>query len=257
MRIVAVIPAHLKSSRFPRKIVHKIYGLEMVEHVRRRVVLADIFDDIFVVSCDDEILSLVNGYGGKGIKTFKNHFSGTSRVAEAIQNIDATHIVLVQGDEPLILPNHLKRTFLMIEKEPDVAAWNATASLKSEIQLDRSSEVKCVVNSEGRILYCFRKTPSFSNFTRQKKYIRKMLGLIAYTNETLLLYEKNSCSLLEDSEKIEQLRLIENNIYFKSLDVEPSLPSINEYEDELEVLKYIEDNKNQKDLLEKVLSFKN
>ena len=256
MRIVAVIPARLASSRFPNKIIHKIHGLEMIEHVRRRVVLSDIFDDIYVASGDDEIISLINGYGGKAIKTFKNHLSGTSRVVEAIQNIEATHLVLVQGDEPLILPQHLLSTYQKINISPDVAAWNATSSLMKNIQLDRRSEVKCIVNCKGRILYCFRKTPSFSEFIIQKQFIRKMLGLIAFKKETIFLYEENMKSVLEKSEDIEQLRLIENNINFRSIDVEPSLPSVNEYEDKAQVLKFIEDNKEQKELLEKVLRFK-
>ena len=80
----------------------------MIEHVRRRALLFEDFNEVIVATCDEKISNLVKKFGGKTIMTSNNHKNGTSRVAEAIQKIDCSHVVLLQGDEPLILPNQLK-----------------------------------------------------------------------------------------------------------------------------------------------------
>ena len=102
LKIIGVIPAHLESIRFKRKILYDILGIPMVEHVRRRVVRSQILDDVFVATGDQEILNTILENGGKVIRTFKKHPNGTSRVAESINNKDCTHILIIQGDEPLI-----------------------------------------------------------------------------------------------------------------------------------------------------------
>ena len=69
MKIIAIIPAHLNSIRFPRKIIYPIHGLPMIEHVRRRAILANIFSDVYVATCDEEISEIVENNGGKIINT--------------------------------------------------------------------------------------------------------------------------------------------------------------------------------------------
>ena len=109
MKIVAFIPAHLASVRLKEKILLKFYGLEMIEHVRRRALLSGVFDRVIVATGDEKIVSLIKSYDGEVFKTSKKHISGTSRVAEAAKKVDASHIVIIQGDEPLMLPAHLKK----------------------------------------------------------------------------------------------------------------------------------------------------
>ena len=86
MKIIAIIPAHLKSIRFPRKIILKIHGLEMIEHVRRISLLCKLFDEVYVAT-DDEIEEIVKKNNGNIIKTKKIHSSGTSRVIEAMKEL--------------------------------------------------------------------------------------------------------------------------------------------------------------------------
>ncbi len=255
MKVVAIIPSHLASIRFPKKILLKIYGLEMIEHVRRRALMSDIFDEVYVATGDDEISSVVKSYGGNVIKTTKKHLSGTSRIVEAADQIEASHIFLIQGDEPLILPIQISAVHSEIINNISVDAWNATASLTNESQLEEHSIVKCIVNKDNNILFCFRKTPSFSSFKNQRKYMRKILGLIAYRKEVLMSFDQYNPSLLETSESIEQLRLIENKYNFRSVLVDPTLPSINELGDEEKVLDLLRKSDDQKKLLNKVLSY--
>lgn len=235
---VAVIPTHLASVRFPGKILFEIDGLPMIEHVRRRALLCSSLDRVIVATCDDEIASVVNSYGGDVIMTSSHHRNGTSRVAEAVRNIDCSHVVLVQGDEPLLLPTHLDMMISAIRSHVDIQAWNATAPIIDALDLDRHSFVKCIVSSSDRILYCFRRSPCYSSPDIQFSFVRKILGLIAFQKDFLLSFDSLSPSQIERHESIEQMRIVDNNISFMSVPVSPSLPSVNEPIDVDIVLKY-------------------
>jgi 3-deoxy-manno-octulosonate cytidylyltransferase (CMP-KDO synthetase) len=252
MKIVAVIPAHLASIRFPRKILFPFHGLPMIEHVRRRALLSDTVSDVYVATCDEEIAEVVNEFDGKIIMTANTHTNGTSRVAEAVKDIDCTHVMLLQGDEPLLLPRHLDILAQAISAEPEGDAWNATGSIENEEELDRHSFVKCAVSGSGRILYCFRRTPCYSTFDVQKSFVRKILGIIAYRKDFLLHITALSASPIEQAEFIEQMRIIENGYSLWSVPVIPSLPSVNEPEEAEIVLDYVRHNTEQQELLERI-----
>jgi len=254
MKIVAVIPAHLASVRFPRKILFPFHGLPMIEHVRRRALLSDAILDVYIATCDEEIAEAVSGYGGKVIMTANTHANGTSRVAEALRSIDCTHVLLLQGDEPLLLPRHLDRMKQAMDADPKGDAWNATGPIENEDELDRHSFVKCAVAGTGRILYCFRRTPCYSAFDVQKTFIRKILGIIAYRKDFLLQLTALPASSIEKADFIEQMRIIENRFTLQSVPVSPSLPSVNEPHEADIIVNYIRQNDEQQALLEKVLN---
>ena len=256
MKIIAVIPSHLASIRLKQKILLQIHGLEMIEHVRRRAILSNAFDKVIVATGDQPILDLVKSYGGEVIKTNEKHLSGTSRVAEAVKNLDASHIVVLQGDEPLMIPEHLSKIVANIKKNPEFHSWNATSAINNKDELDKHSFVKCSVNQNQKIMYCFRRSPSFAPFSEQKKYVRKILGLIAYKKEVLEELNKKPASLLETYESIEQMKIITYGYDLHSVSVEPSLPSINEPGDEAIVLDLLKKDKYQQKLLNNVLAFK-
>ena len=141
MKIVAVIPAHMASVRFPGKILFMLNGLPMIEHVRRRALLSRAISDVIVATCDEDISSVIKGFGGKVVMTAKTHTNGTSRVAEAIRELDCTHVILLQGDEPLLLPRHIDALADAILANPNGDAWNATGPIESYEELDRHSFV--------------------------------------------------------------------------------------------------------------------
>jgi len=252
IKIVAVIPAHLASVRFPRKILFPFHGLPMIEHVRRRALLSGAVSDVYVATCDEEIANAVRGFGGKVIMTTNTHPNGTSRVAEAVKSIDCTHVMLLQGDEPLLLPRHMDIFAKAIASQPDGDAWNATGPIEHEEELDRHSFVKCAVSSSGRILYCFRRTPCYSAFDVQKTFVRKILGIIAYRKDFLLRLTALPVSPIEQTEFIEQMRIIDSGYSLRSIAVSPSLPSVNEPGEAEIVLDYIQHNAEQRALLERI-----
>lgn len=254
MKIVAVIPAHLASVRFPGKILFKFHGLPMIEHVRRRALLSGAVSDVYIATCDEEIASVITGFGGKVIMTANTHSNGTSRIAEAVQGIECTHVVLLQGDEPLLLPRHLESLVEAIKAKPEGDAWNATAPIEYEEELDRHSFVKCAVAKNDRIMFCFRRTPFFSELKHQQNIVRKILGLIAYRKDFLMQLTAMPPAPIETVEFIEQMRIIENGFTLQSVPVSPSLPSVNEPAEAHIVLDYIESNEEQKSLLNRILN---
>lgn len=255
MKVVAIIPAHLASVRFPGKILFKFHGLPMIEHVRRRALLSKHIQDVYIATCDEEIKKEITAYGGKVIMTSNKHTNGTTRIAEAVKSIDCTHVVLLQGDEPLLLPRHLDALVDSIILNPKGDAWNATAPIENIEELDRHSFVKCAVNIKNNIMFCFRRTPLYSPFESQTTIIRKILGLIAYEKNFLIKLTTLEPSPIETVESVEQMRMIENGYKVTSVAVSPSLPSVNEPAEAEIVLNYIENNMEQKDLLNKILAF--
>jgi 3-deoxy-manno-octulosonate cytidylyltransferase (CMP-KDO synthetase) len=253
IKLVAVIPAHLASVRFPRKILFPFHGLPMIEHVRRRALLSGVAADVVVATCDEEIAAAVRGFGGSVVMTANSHSNGTSRVAEAVQNIDCTHVMLLQGDEPLLLPRHLQAFGSAISADAAVDAWNATGPIEQLEELDRHSFVKCAVTPAGRILYCFRRTPGYSSFEKQLGFVRKILGIIAYRKDFLLRLTRLPPGAIEQAEFIEQMRIIENGFELRSVPVEPSLPSVNEPAEAEVVLESIRSDPEQQALLDRVL----
>ena len=253
MKVIAVIPARLASVRFPRKILFPFYGLPMIEHVRRRALLSEAVSEVYVATCDEEIADVVHGFGGKVIMTANTHTNGTSRIAEAVKEIDCTHVMLLQGDEPLLLPRHVDILATAIAAEPEGDAWNATGPIEHEEELDRYSFVKGAVSSSGRILYCFRRTPCYSAFEVQQSFVRKMFGIIAYRKDFLLRLTTLPASPIEQAEMIEQMRIIDNGYSLCSIPISPSIPSVNEPDEVEVVLDYIRHNTEQQALLGQVL----
>ena len=168
------------------------------------------------------------------------------------EQIDCTHVLLLQGDEPLLLPDHIDKMALSINENTNGHAWNATAEINEEQELMRHSFVKCAI-FEDRILHCFRKTPYFSDFDVQKKFVRKILGLIGYKKEFLLSLSKMKQSPIETAEFIEQMRIIEHGFKLQSVEVDVSLPSVNEPHEADIVKEYLKTDLTQQALLDTIL----
>ena len=162
-------------------------------------------------------------------------------------------MLLLQGDEPLLLPRHIDSMVNAIKDNPKGDAWNATGPIESEDELDRHSFVKCSIGKSKRILFCFRRSPFFCSYDIQIKFTRKILGIIAFRKDFLLKLINFEETPIEKGEMIEQMKIIENGYNITSVDVFPSLPSVNEPEEAEVIQNYIKDNSEQKNLLKSIL----
>ena len=229
----------------------------MIEHVRRRILLTNTNFKVYVATCDKKIEDIINSYGGNVINTSRNHTNGTSRVCEAINKIDCTHVILVQGDEPLILPKQINKFYTRILNDNNNYIWNATSKI-NKIFFNKHSFVKCLVNNKGNISELFRKYSDLNNSVKsyQKNNIRKILGLIGFKREVLDKYSYFIKSKKEVSLSIEQLRYLENGYSINSVAINKSLPSINESSDIKVVINELNNNYHQRKILKIIKNYK-
>lgn len=252
IKTIAVIPAHMASVRFPGKILFPFFDHPMIEHVRRRALLADGIDDVYVATCDTDIATAIEGYGGKVIMTGNHHRNGTTRVAEAVKNIDCSHVLLLQGDEPLLLPRYVSAMVAAIHTNPRGDAWNGTAPLDSEDESDKHSFVKCAIGQSNQIMYCFRRCPSYADFAHQQQFIRKIMGIIAYRKDFLMNIVELPSTPVETYDFIEQMRIIEHGYSLQAVPLTHALPSVNEPEEADIIIDYLNGDPEQTALLQEI-----
>lgn len=248
MRIVAIIPARMASTRFPGKPLLEIEGLPMVEHVRRRALLCRGFSDVVVATCDADIARVVERHGGRVIMTSDKHRVATERIIEAFVSLDCTHVVNVQGDEVLVLPSDLDAMVAAVRSAPEGEVWNAVAPLTQKGELEDRSIVKCLLSASGKFLTCSRLFPHLP-----VESVRWVIGLLAYSRKLLDNFQKLPVTPLETAESIEQMRFLENDIPVASVPMEKAYPGINEPREVAVVEKYLREDGEQREILEKIL----
>ena len=252
-RIAIVIPARLNSERLPGKILLDIRGLPMLEHVRRRSNLNKYGIESIVVSGDKSILEVTQKYGGVGFESLEEHFNGLSRVGEYGRLYKYDYYIIVQGDEILLLPRHLDALISKIYQNPKVQMINCVTQIKHDSEIDDNSIVKCIRNSNGEIIYIFRKSPLICDLEKQKSLILKINGLFALSRSALELATTSAEQPIETIESIEQMKLIELGIRVNSVILDSTYPSINLERDVSLVEQTLKNNKEQEAILERIL----
>jgi 3-deoxy-manno-octulosonate cytidylyltransferase (CMP-KDO synthetase) len=204
-------------------------------------------DEVVVATADKRVAETVLTSGGFVIRTSGEHTNGTECVAEASANLGATHVLLIQGDEPLLLPRHVENMVEAITDNSPMKAWIATGPISSDRDLDLTSVVKAMVGLDSRIVFLSRRNPSIHGANRQK-YMRKILGIMAYTHSILQEINNLPPSIIEAQELIEQLRLIENGYPLQSVAMKESTQSVNEPGDVNRVFSALQESKEQQEL---------
>ena len=245
-KISIIIPARLKSSRFPNKVLVKILGLPMIEHVRRRALMSKYVDKVVVATPDLKIQKIIKKNNGLCIKTYKHHISGTSRVAEACKQIDSSHIVILQGDEPLIKPKEIDSLIKkMINSKSKI--FNCIGNI-TKSELTDKSVVKAIIDKNKNIRSCFR---DYNNNYNKKNY--KLFGVMGFEKEILLKLMTLKPSKNEKKYKIEQLRIIDNKLLMKSFLIKGTSASVNFKKDLITIKKDLKNDKNQNKIFNKII----
>jgi 3-deoxy-manno-octulosonate cytidylyltransferase (CMP-KDO synthetase) len=251
-KIGIVIPARIASVRLPGKPLLEIFGLPMIEHVRRRAMLSLLPNNVIVASGDVEIISVVEAYGGTATKSIQEHANGLSRVAEAANHLDFSHVIVLQGDEILMLPKQLNSLISMISTYPEVDFWNGICSLESADELDDASVVKCTLKTNQCIQTMFRKTPLTSSISTQMSLVKKINGLFAISKDFLTEVVKQSSTPIEVAESIEQMKILELSKDITTFDMEKNYPSINLPKDVDKVIEVLTCDPEQIEILSQV-----
>lgn len=207
-----MIPARYGATRFPAKLMQDLCGKPVIVHTYERVADTRLFDEVYVVTDDDRIEKAIREVGGKVIRSKKEHNSGSDRLAEASRDLDVDIIVNVQGDEPFTDKENLQKVIDIFAK--DLTKSIAVASLMERItdpdDIANPNNVKVVVNKFGEALYFSRNIIPFPRDPNTKVSYYKHIGIYAYRKEALQQFTELPPSLLEETEKLEQLRYLEN-----------------------------------------------
>lgn len=215
LKAIAIIPARLGATRFPGKPMALIHGMPMVGHCYHRARLAQGLDETFVATCDDKIAQYVQSVGGIAVITATSHTRATTRTAEALGHIERNCgekidvVVMVQGDEPLILPETIADTLSHFD-DSSVEIVNVMSRLRSLEQFVDRNNVKVVVNKFGDALYFSREPiPSpWHGVDCVPMYMQT--GIIAFRRDVLLRFNRMPETSLEQIESIDMNRVLEN-----------------------------------------------
>ncbi|HWA24545.1 MAG TPA: 3-deoxy-manno-octulosonate cytidylyltransferase [Lacunisphaera sp.] len=217
--VLVVVPARMASTRFPGKPLAKIEGLSMVEHVRRRVKLCPLVDDVIVATCDPEIVADTTAHGGRAVMTASTHERCTDRVAEAAASETADIIVNVQGDEPLLSPDMLEAVIRPMLDDPALPCANLISPI-AEMDGENPNLVKVTFDRSMHALYFSREPiPSRKKAGKLPMQRYKQLGIIAFRRDCLSAYTKLAPTPLEELESVDMLRLLEHGHRIKFVSV--------------------------------------
>lgn len=211
LRIIGVIPARLGSTRLPRKVLREIQGKILIEHVYSRARLSPSLDELWIATDSEEVREVCEKRKIPVLMTSRDHLSGTDRIHEVMKKKPADIYVNIQGDEPLVRPEHLEALLKPFSSQKEIQV----ATLKTKISPAPAATpnvVKVVTDSKGWALYFSRSVIPFDREGSQAFPLYKHLGFYAYTAEALEKFHRLPPSPIEQTEKLEQLRFLENQI---------------------------------------------
>lgn len=210
VRTLAVIPARLASTRLPRKVLREIAGEPMLAWVYRAARVCPLLDQVLIATDSDEVMEFARRNGMPAVFTPADCASGTDRVYAVAEAIPADIYVNVQGDEPMLRPEHIS-ALLEPFARPEVEVATIATPCSAD-QVNNPNAVKVVMAANGRALYFSRATIPYDRDGRGGIAYRKHLGLYAYRRGALQRFQKLAPSTLEAAEKLEQLRFLENGM---------------------------------------------
>jgi len=225
MRCVAVIPARYGSSRLPGKPLADILGKPMIQHVHERVRSVSLFSDVIVATDDERIASVVRGFGGRAIMTSADHPSGTDRLVEVMSSCPADLYVNVQGDEPLVNPEHLRNLVSSMQADAHLQVGTLCHPI-SAAEADNPNTVKVVRTQAGRALYFSRACIPFVREGAPAPQYFKHVGVYAYRAEVLRAFPTLPPSALESAEMLEQLRVMDAGWPIQVIEVDNAAPGV-------------------------------
>jgi len=251
MKVVGMVPARLQSSRLPEKALIDLGGMPMVIHTCKRAQLAKSLDEVYLVTDSEVIKQTGEYYSVRVVMTGTHHQTGSDRLAEACQRVDCDIVVNIQGDEPLVNPEHIDAIIAPLLNDSDLQISVGVTPYKKK---NSSSDIKAVLDLDGNIMYCSR-TDLPSDARTSVKELLKMVFIVPFKKSFLLQYTSWGPTPLEQIEYNEYLRVLEHGVKIRAVKVEDAKISVDTPEDLEEVsrlmledqlrFKYLKDDKQQ------------
>jgi 3-deoxy-manno-octulosonate cytidylyltransferase (CMP-KDO synthetase) len=220
MDVIGVIPARYSSTRFEGKVLADILGKPMLQHVWERAKEALILDEL-IIACDNEqVFDAAKSFGAKAVMTSKDHISGTDRISEIVNPLDVRIVVNIQADEPLVHPAMIDSVARALLDDKEICMATVMKEIDNLETINDPNVVKVVVDRHNFALYFSRQAIPFraENSEIKKPVYYKHIGLYAYTKDFLFTYKNIPASALEKTEKLEQLRVLEEGFKIKVIE---------------------------------------
>lgn len=228
-KALGIIPARWASTRFPGKPLHPIAGKPLLQHVWERCLRAKRLDHVIIATDDFRIAEAAFNWGAEIAMTSGNHSSGTDRIAEvAGKTKQFSHVVNIQGDEPMIDPSLIDRLVRELQRDSKLEMITAAHPFADSREAESPHQVKVVVNLKGEALYFSR---ALIPATRRPCSYFRHQGIYGYTRELLLRFVRWKMSPLERAESLEQLRALENGVRIKVVMTGGGSPGVDTLED--------------------------
>ena len=206
-----MIPARYAASRFPGKLMQDLHGKTVIRRTYEAAVSTGLFEQVYVVTDSDIIFSEINAFGGNVLMSKKEHECGSDRIAEAVEDMEVDIVVNVQGDEPMIDAESLRKV-LEVFRGKDAEKIDL-ASLKTPLHqqkdIDNPNNVKVITNKDGFALYFSRSPIPYPREKNSGVTYFKHIGIYAFRKAALMDFYKLPMLELEATEKIECIRYLE------------------------------------------------
>lgn len=238
MKIICVIPARYKSSRYPGKPLKDLCGKPLIWWVYKNALEVKEFEKVIVATDDERILDKCNQLNINVIMTSENNPTGTDRVAEVAQKINADLYINIQGDEPLLKPETIKMAIKPFYEDRELMVTNLMTKITNSAEIVNSTVPKVVVNREGYGIFLSRSPIPFPKGKTDVDYY-KQVCVYGFKPESLVFFKNSNRGFIEEYEDIEILRFIENNIRVKYIEVEQDTVAVDTPKDLEKVRKII------------------
>jgi 3-deoxy-manno-octulosonate cytidylyltransferase (CMP-KDO synthetase) len=219
-KILGVIPARLHSTRFPGKVLARIASKTMLQHVYERACLSTYLTSTIIATDDEKVFAAARSFGARVRMTRADHASGTDRVAEVASAENAEIIVNIQGDEPLIDPSAIDAAILPLAHEPEIVMATLKKRIEDPREITDPNVVKVVTNQAGDAIYFSRCPIPYDRDRSASTPYFKHIGLYVYQRDFLLNYSALPVGRLEQAERLEQLRALENGFPIRVVETE-------------------------------------
>ena len=220
-KVIAVIPARYNSTRFPGKMMEILGNRTIITTTYQNVLETGLFDEVFVATDSELIFDEISKNGGKAVMTGE-HETGSDRIAEAVQNIDCDIVINVQGDEPFLKKDPLKQLIDVFYKDDkkEISLASLKIQLRESEEIRNPNNVKVITDNNGFALYFSRSVIPFQRELSYDVTYYKHIGVYAFRKEALLKFSSLEMTPLEISEKLEQLRYLENGMKIKMVETD-------------------------------------
>ncbi len=220
MRTIAFIPARYAATRFPFKLMQPLGTKTVIRHTYENTVATGLFDEVIVVTDHEMIYNEINDHGGKVMMSAKAHESGSDRIAEAAANIDVELIVNVQGDEPFVSKSPLQNLLAPFSADDSVQVASLMKKITAEEDFKNPNIVKVVCDRNNDALFFSRAAIPMNRKAGSMSSAFEHIGIYAFRKKALLQFTQWEMGNLEQIEKLEQLRYLENGVKIRMVETD-------------------------------------